>query len=137
MPQWLGLLVAVLGGALAAGTAFYAIGRRIERRIAAAGAAKAALDQARLLDEARQGRAIEIKEEILKTREGLERELAGRRQEVDRRQQTLDQKLTAIEDRQRAIGRQEESFKERERTLTGQEQEARVRLERIAGLAIR
>ena len=134
MPQWLGFLVAVLGGVLAVGTAFYIVGRRLERRIAAAAAAKAALDQARLLDEARQGRALEVKEETLKAREGLERELAGRRQEVERRQQTLDQKLTAIEDRQRAIGRQEEVFKERERALGGQELEARARLERVAGL---
>src|SRR6185437_8072080 len=135
MTGWMSLLVAVLGGAVAAGAAFYIIGRRFERRIAALTSFNAEREHARQLDEAKQARALEVKEELLRSREGLERELMGRRQEVERRQQTLDGKVTEIENRQRNIGRMEEALKEREKGLAGLEAEGRARLERVAGLS--
>src|SRR4029077_2777465 len=110
MTGWLGIIVAVLGGAAAAGAAFYVIGRRLERRMGAFALATSEREHARQLDEARQARALEVKEELLRSREGLERELLGRRQEVERRQQTLDQKVTDIENRQRNLGRVEEAL---------------------------
>ena len=135
MAGWTSVLIAVLGVAIAAGAAFYIIGRRLERRIAALSQANAEREHARQLEEARQSRLLEVKEEMLRAREGLERELLGRRQEVDRRQQTLDQKVTEIENRQRNLGRVEETLKERERNLGTLELEARARLERVAGLS--
>src|SRR5690349_21305126 len=135
MPGWASLLIAVLGGAVAAGAVFYAIGRRFERRIAALTSFNSEREHARQLDEAKQARALEVKEELLRAREGLERELMGRRQEVERRQQTLDGKVTEIENRQRGIGRMEEALKEREKGLAGLEAEGRARLERVAGLS--
>jgi len=135
MTGWLGILVAVLGGACAAGAAFYVLGRRNERRLAEIARAAADREHQRQMDEARQARALEVKEELIRAREGVERELLGRRQEVDRRQQTLDQKVTEIENRQRALGRTEAALQERERGLSGAEQEARARLERVAGLS--
>lgn len=134
MTGWVSILVAVLGGAVAAGAAFYVIGRRLERRIATLTTFNAEREHARQLDEARQARALEVKEELLRAREGLERELMGRRQEVERRQQTLDQKVTDIENRQRNLGRVEEGLKEREKGLANLEAEGRARLERVAGL---
>ena len=135
MSGFLGILIAVLGGAVAAGAAFYVIGRRFERRIGALTSFNSEREHARQLDEARQARALEVKEELLRAREGLERELMGRRQEVERRQQTLDGKVTEIENRQRNIGRMEEALKEREKGLAGLEAEGRARLERVAGLS--
>ncbi|HEX4621508.1 MAG TPA: Rnase Y domain-containing protein, partial [Myxococcaceae bacterium] len=125
----------MLGGAVAAGAAFYVIGRRLERRLAAGTITNAGREHTRQLDEARQARTLEVKEELLRAREGLERELMGRRQEVERRQQTLDQKVTDIENRQRQLGRVEEGLKEREKGLAGLESEGRARLERVAGLS--
>jgi len=135
MTGWLGTVLAVLGGAFAAGAAFYLMGRRLERRLAQVAQAAADREHHRQLDEARQARALEVKEDLIRAREGLERELLGRRQEVDRRQQTLDQKVTEIENRQRALGRTEAALQERERGVAGAEQETRARLERVAGLS--
>src|SRR5690348_852372 len=135
MTGWLGIFIAVLGGAVAAGAAFYAIGRRLERRIGTLATLNAEREHGRQLDEAKQARSLEVKEELLRAREGLERELMGRRQEVERRQQTLDQKVTDIENRQRQLGRVEEGLKEREKGLAGLEAEGRARLERVAGLS--
>jgi len=135
MTGWLGIIVAVLGGALAAGAAFYFLGRRLERRLAQVAQDAADREHHRQMDEARQARTLEVKDELIRAREGLERELLGRRQEVDRRQQTLDQKVTEIENRQRAMGRTEAALQEREKGLVGLEQEGRARLERVAGLS--
>jgi len=135
MTGWVGILIAVLGGAVAAGAAFYVIGRRLERRIATLTSFNAEREHTRQLDEAKQARSLEVKEELLRAREGLERELLGRRQEVERRQQTLDSKVTDIENRQRHLGRQEEALKEREKGIAALETEGRARLERVAGLS--
>ena len=94
MTGWLGIFLAVLGGAVAAGAAFYVLGRRLERRMAAFTLSTSEREHARQLDEARQSRALEVKEELLRSREGLERELLGRRQEVERRQQTTRNRFT-------------------------------------------
>ena len=135
MNGWLSILVAVLGGAVAAGAAFYVIGRHLERRMGAFTLSTSEREHARQLDEARQARTLEVKEELLRAREGLERELMGRRQEVERRQQTLDQKVTDLENRNRNLGRTEEALKERERGIANLEMEGRARLERVAGLS--
>ncbi|HTY05206.1 MAG TPA: ribonuclease Y [Gemmatimonadales bacterium] len=135
MTGWLGMILAVLGGAVAAGAVFYFLGRRLERRLAQVAQGAADREHHRQMEEARQARTLEVKEELIRAREGLERELLGRRQEVDRRQQTLDQKVTEIENRQRAMGRTEAALQEREKGLAGLEQEGRARLERLAGLS--
>ncbi|HXH63052.1 MAG TPA: Rnase Y domain-containing protein, partial [Gemmatimonadales bacterium] len=128
---WLGIVVAVFGGALAAGTAFYFVGRRLGRRAADAIADAARREHERLLDETRQRLALEGKAELLKAREHIEQDVAGRRAELDRQRQNVEQKFAAIEDRQRDLGRQEQGLRERERALGTTEQEVRAKLERI------
>ena len=131
MPYWLSLITAVLAGALAAGAAFSIVGRRLLRRAAAA----AAKEGERLLEEARQRLTLAAKEELLQARESLEREFSRRRTDLDKRESSLEQQVAAHEERDRELGRRDQRLGDRERALTGQEQEARKRLEQIAGLS--
>src|SRR2546426_2647474 len=70
MPHWLSLIAAVLAGAVAAGTAFYIVGRRLLSRAAAV----AATERERLLEEARQRLTLAAKEELIQAREALRSE---------------------------------------------------------------
>jgi ribonuclease Y len=134
MADWFWLVGAVLGGAVAAGTAFYSQGRRSERRIAAAAAAAAAAHSERVLEEARQHIALEAREQLLRAREGLEQDLAQRRQEHERRAAALEAQVRAADERGRAHEQRDREQRDRERALSALEQEARARLERVAGL---
>jgi ribonuclease Y len=134
MPGWIGLIGAVVAGGVAAGTAAYIVGRWVERRAAAAAAAAAAREAERVLEAAKQKLALTAKEEWLAAREQLDRELAGRRGDVERREAALDKKLTTLDDRERELERRTRAFGERENALAATEQEARSRLERLAGL---
>src|SRR2546425_7131205 len=131
MLNWLSLIAAVLAGALAAGAAFSIVGRRLLRRAATA----ATKEGERLLEEARQRLTLVAKEELLQARESLEREFSRRRVDLDKREASLEQHVAAHEERDRELGRREQRLGDRERALTGQEQEARKRLEQIAGLS--
>src|SRR6266566_5195524 len=84
MQSWLSALAALVGGGLAAGAAFYAVGRRVERRAAAA-AARAAAESQRLLEDARQRIVLAAKEELLQAREAFAERLAG----VEKRERGL------------------------------------------------
>ncbi len=134
MTQWIGLVVGLGGGAFAAGMAFYLVGRRVERRAAEAAARAAATESERLLEEARQRAVLAAKAELLQAREAWEEETARRRREIERREQAIEQKLGALEERGRELQRRDQAAGERERALADKEQEARARLEQIAGL---
>ena len=134
MPDWLGIVTALLGGVLAAGAASYIAGRRVERRLAQAAARAAVVEGERLLEEARQRLVLVAKEELLRTREALEEEAARRRREQERREQAVEQRVGALEERERGLERRARALDERGQTLATRELEARARLEQIAGL---
>ena len=125
----------VLGGGIVAGTVFYVMGRRVERRVAEATARLMAGERERQLADARARVELEAREELVRAREQLEQDLAERRREVDRRLTALEKTQSATAEREREIARREQSFTERDRALAGREQEARAQLERLAGLS--
>ncbi len=149
-------IAAIVAGGLAAGAVFFVVGRRVERRVAAA-AGQAAEQQARrfLEDARRQSEAtrseavLTAKEEIIKAREAWEQEAQRRRQEVDRlerrleeRESQLDRKVSAVEQREQEIGKRDRSVAEREKHVRATEdelakalQEQRSKLEQIAGIS--
>src|SRR5438128_2122008 len=131
----IGLIAAVLGGGVAAGTAFYVLGRRLERRAADAAARAAARESERLLADAKQRLTVSAKEELLQARETLERELALRRIEREKREAALERRPAAGEERERELGRRDQALASREQALAGQEREARAKLEQLAGMS--
>ncbi|HWT84906.1 MAG TPA: Rnase Y domain-containing protein, partial [Myxococcales bacterium] len=134
MADWLVVVSALLGGVVAAGVAFYAIGRRVERRTAEAVAGAAAAETERLLGEARQRVVLAAKEELMQAREGFEEEAARRRRDIERHEQLVEQRLGALEERARGLELRGRTLEDRDRALAAKELEARVRLEQIAGL---
>src|SRR3989442_11086920 len=135
MTETMVLIAAVLGGGVAAGTAFYVLGRRGERRAAEVAARAAARESERLLEDAKQRLTVAAKEELLRTRETLERELALRRSELDKREGALERRTTACEERERELGRRDQALTSSEQALAGREREARAKLEQLAGLS--
>src|SRR3989442_228395 len=135
MTDWTGLFAAVLGGGVAAGTAFYVLGQRGERRAAEVAARAAARESERLLEDAKQRLTVSAQEELLRTRETLERELALRRSELDKREAALERRTTACEERERELGRRDQALASSEQALAGREREARAKLEQLAGLS--
>ena len=134
MANWLAVVSALAGGAAAAGLAFYIVGRRVERRVAEAAARAAAAENERALADARQRLVLSAKEELLAARETFEREAARRRGDSERRERALEERSGALDERERALGGRGKALAAREETLAAGEQEARARLERIAGL---
>jgi len=134
MFDWLSVLGALAGGAVAAGAAFYLVGRRVERRAATAAAQAAAVASERLLEEARQRLVLAAKEEVLQAREVFEQEASRRRREMERREATLDERLAALEEREARLHQRDRALDAREQALAAQELEARAQLERLCGL---
>ena len=134
MPDWLAIVAALLGGGVAAGVAFYMLGRRMERRVADAATRAAAVDGARLLEEARQRMVLASKEELMRAREAWDGEVARRRRDIERREDQIEQKSAGLETETRDLGRREQACLDRERALGAKEAEAQARLERLAGL---
>src|SRR5216117_1706265 len=113
MPHWLSLIAAVLAGVLAAGTAFYIMGRRLLSRAATV----AATERERLLEEARQRLALAAKEEVLQARDALERDFSRRRLDLDKGEAALQQRAAAHEERDRELERRDQKLLDRERAL--------------------
>ena len=134
MFDWLSVLGALAGGAVAAGAALYLVGRRVERRAATAAAQAAAVASERLLEEARQRLVLAAKEDVLQAREVFEQEASRRRREMERREATLDERLAALEEREARLHQRDRAFDAREQALAAQELEARAQLERLCGL---
>src|SRR5256886_5487710 len=96
MTDVLGIVAGLLGGGIAAGIAFYALGRRVERRTADAAARAAAAESERLLADARQRVVLAAREELMQARETFEQEAARRRRESERREQVVEQRLAGL-----------------------------------------
>src|SRR5947207_1143860 len=134
MTDVLGIVAGLLGGGIAAGVAFYALGRRVERRTADAAARAAAAESERLLADARQRVVLAAREELMQARETFEQEAARRRRESERREQVVEQRLTGLEERARGLEQRGRALDEREQALAAQELGVRARLEHVAGL---
>jgi ribonuclease Y len=117
------IIAAVLGGGIVAGTALYVLDGRLRAR-----AARAAEEAAGALEAARQRIALAAKEEVVAAREQLQ-------QQLTRREQTLDQKLSAVEQRDQDLKRREQQLDQRTSALGQREQEIVARLEQVAGLS--
>jgi ribonuclease Y len=117
------IVAAVLGGGIVAGTALYLLDHRLRAR-----AARAAEDAARSLEETRKSIALAAKEEVVAAREQLQ-------QQLTRREQSLDQKLSAVDQRDQDLRRREEQLEQRARGLGQREHEIVARLEQVAGLS--
>ncbi len=135
MATWIGMVPAVLGGGVAAGAAFYVVGRRLERRTAEAAAVAAAAEAARRIEEARERVTLEAKQEQLRALEALEQSMASRRGDLEKREAALDRDKQGLGEKERDLARREQSLKDRDRNVSAREQDARVQLERVAGLS--
>ncbi len=133
MFTWIEIVIAVLGGGFAAGTVFYVLHRRAERRRAGA-LESGSRERDRELVETRQRLQLEAREETIRARESLEKDLVDRRRELDQRQSRLERQLGETSEREKELGRREQVSVERERAIAAGERDAQARLERIAGL---
>jgi ribonucrease Y len=122
MPSWLAIVAAVLGGGIVAGAAFYALGRRVQRRAAEAAARAAAAETERLLEDARQRMVLAAREELMAAREALHK--------------SLDQKLGDVDRRDQEVRRREQQMEQRTAALGRKEQEIVAQLEHAAGLSV-
>jgi ribonuclease Y len=116
------MVAAVLGGGIVAGTAFYVLGRRVQRRAADAAARAAAAETQRLLEDARQRMVLAAREELMAAREALHK--------------SLDQKLADVDRRDQELRRREHQTEQRTTALGQKEQEIVAQLERAAGLSV-
>ena len=121
MPSWLAIVAAVLGGGVVAGTAFYVLGRRVQRRVADGAARTAAAETERLLAEARQRLVLAAREELMTARETMHT--------------SLDQKLADVDRRDQELRRREQQMEQGAAALGQKEREIVTQLERAAGLS--
>jgi ribonuclease Y len=148
------IIVAFVLGIVITGAAFFIFDMMRRRRHAAA--SKAAADQAeRILEEARNRSELLIKEAELKSKDlevgaraELEREQRERRRELaaiesklQAREETFEKRLETFERRESELNRRDQNLRNREKALTEKEnehhallEEARNRLEAVAGL---
>src|SRR5438067_7289422 len=134
MADVLRIVAGLLGGGIAAGVAFYLLGRRVERCTAEAAARALAAESERLLADARQRVVLAAREELMQARETFEQEAARRRRESERREQLVEQRTAGLEDRARGLEQRGRALDERERAVVAQELAVRARLEQVAGL---
>src|SRR5574341_1321007 len=149
-------IAAILAGGTTAGVVAYMVGRRAERRLAAAAGQAAEQQAAKVLegahreaDAAKAEAVLAAKEEIIKAREHWEQEAQRRRQDVERmerrleeREANLDRKVTALDQRDQELGKRDRSIAEREKHVRATEDELakalqaqRGRLEQISGMS--
>jgi len=122
------LIVAVLAGAGAAGTAMYFQGRRTERRFAEIASRAAAELGERMMVDVQQRATLESREEVVRARDRLEAEIRQRRADIDGR-------AADVERRERQAEVRRDDLAAREQGLEGLEREMRARLEQVAGLS--
>src|SRR6267143_4902536 len=114
MTETIVLIAAVLGGGVTAGAAFYVLGRRGERRVADVAARTAARESERLLEDTKQRLTLMAKEELLRARETLERDLSLRRSELDKREAAIERRAAADAERERALGARDQALASRD-----------------------
>ncbi|MBP3737100.1 MAG: ribonuclease Y [Lachnospiraceae bacterium] len=104
--------------------------------------ARAIIDEALTAAEAKKREALlEVKEESIRTRNDLEKEIRDRRNEVQRNERRIQQKEEAIDRKTDALERKEQSLSSKEESLRRQKEEVAKlneqrlqELERISGL---
>ncbi len=153
-------ILAALGTLIIASPAFFFIGRRIgasaELRRQAAAKATAEETASRITSEAqreaeslRKNAVLTGKEELIRLRENFEREIRGRREEIEReerriaeRDTALDRKFEVLDQRDKELGRRASDFGRREKQVGQREEEVeklvaeeRRRLEQMAGMS--
>ncbi len=154
--QFLVVILAVLGGAVISGAAFYFVGRGGERRKAEAEGRSAKQQAEHVVAQARREAetvraeaVLASKEEVMKLREAWEEEVKRQREEVDRHQERVeereglvDRKLNSLDDREKELQRNEQSIRDRDRHLREREielsqavAEQRTRLESLSGMS--
>jgi ribonuclease Y len=124
----IGLIAAVLVGAIAAGTAMYFQGRRTERRVGDIAARAASALGERMVMEATHRATLESREEMVRARDLLEQEMRQRRAELERREGNVERRELASETRNRELDA-------RDATIARREQDVVARLEQVAGLS--
>jgi ribonuclease Y len=148
-------LPAALGLSVLAGAVSFFVARRLERQRAEAEGRAGAQVAERLLQEARRTAeaeraqlALAGREEVIRTREAWEQEVATRREEIERlerrleeRTGLLDRKLDTLEEREKALAERDRSAAAEDKRLREAHEEARrvlgeaqARLESLAGL---
>ncbi|HEX9704868.1 MAG TPA: ribonuclease Y [Gemmatimonadales bacterium] len=135
MAGWLGILTAVLGGALVSGVAVFVVGRRLERRGAETAARLAAAEAERLLGELRQKLTLEARADLLKTREEIQQDADHRRGDLARREATLDRRAGEVDVRAHDVERRGGELVAQQQRVVEKEREIVGRLERLAGLS--
>jgi ribonucrease Y len=153
-------IIAALGTLLIAGPAFFIFGRSrgrgVERQRQADAKATAEETSKRIVGDAereaenlRKSAVVTGKEEVIRLRESFEKEVRGRREEVEReerrvseRDTVLDRKFEVLDQRDKELGRRASDFGRREKSVADREQELdklvgeeRRRLEQMAGMS--
>ncbi len=154
------VLYAVLGILVLASPALFIFGRKVggqtERDRQATAKATAEETSKRIIGDAereaenlRKSAVVSGKEELIKLRENFERDVRGRREEVEReerriieRENVLDRKFEVLDQRDKELGRRASDFGRREKSVADREQELeklvadeRRRLEQMAGMS--
>ena len=104
--------------------------------------ARAIIDEALTTAETKKRESLlEVKEESIKTRNDLDREIKDRRNEVQRnerrvqqREEAVDRKSDALEKREQSLQAKEESLQKKSDEITSLEEQKVQELERISGL---
>jgi ribonucrease Y len=153
-------IIAALGTLLVAGPASFIFGRSrgrgAERQRQADAKATAEETSKRIVGDAeresenlRKSAVVTGKEEVIRLRESFEKEVRGRREEVEReerrvseRDTVLDRKFELLDQRDKELGKRASDFGRREKSVAEREQELdklvgeeRRRLEQMAGMS--
>jgi ribonuclease Y len=152
----IGILLAALGAAAAAGLAFFIVGRAVERRAAARARATAQAVGERILEDARRDAeafksqlVLSGREELSKAREAWEAEVGRRREDLLRGERRLDEREQQLERKIELLERREGELEARVAGVAGLEQrvaaqegelrqlvvDQRRRLEAVAGMS--
>ncbi|MEE8251273.1 MAG: ribonuclease Y [Gemmatimonadales bacterium] len=150
------VVIAVLGGAIFAGTVFYFFGRKSERRSAETEGRSAKHQAERQSQELRREAetikaqaALQGREEALKAREAWDREVQKRREDferqenrLDKRDKIIDRKMNTLDDREKelkgweeALEKSAEKLERRDAELADLIRDHRRRLEQVSGLS--
>jgi ribonuclease Y len=155
--DWIGPLVAAVAGLLVGWSIAFLLVRRFELGRVKELRASADSEAARIVESARtdaeglkRGAELEAKEEILRGKEGWEKELTKRRAEIERterrlddRESMLDRKYSILDEKQEQLDKRGSELEEREGTVEERREryeklisEEQRKLERVAGMSV-
>lgn len=132
------IIAAALGGALVSGAVFYLVGRGAERSAAEAAGRSAEQAAARIKAEAQREaetlkneRILEAKEETIKAREELEKEVQARRSDLQRQERRLEERDTILDRKLGQLDEREAKLEARVTELEKLESHAKEEAERL------